>query len=145
MIVDVKYGKGASDPYKHEAFAVSTDHGNGDGDFIDPFLVRRDWSIIRQLKMGEVLSRTVTQGNLFEDTVKKTYYALVCFERSPDGWKDTPEVVRNCLDKIDIPEDEVIAVEMMGTGLEGRMGQADACAIFGGIARSKKKVVLCIK
>lgn len=143
MIVGIRHGKGASDPYRYVVFAVSTEHGTADSDFREPFIVRRDWSQIRQLKMGEIIWRETEQGELFGEKKIKDYYAIVCFECKPDGWQNTPQTVQDCLDRLQVSDEEEVAVEFMGTGLESRNCQPDVFAIMDAIARSKKRIILC--
>lgn len=72
----------------------------------------------------------------------KTYHALVCHSLDSGGWNDTPRVARECLDKIDVPDDEEIAVVLMGSGPVGMMQGADVNAILAGMEQSKKKLVV---
>lgn len=72
----------------------------------------------------------------------KTFHALVCHSLGGDGWKRTPQTAEQCLNALDVPEDETIAVVLMGAGMIGQMGGADVFGNLGGMARSKKRVAV---
>jgi len=55
----------------------------------------------------------------------KTFHALVCHSLGGDGWSKTAETVTKCLDSLNVPETETIAIVLMGTGMLGQMGGAD--------------------
>jgi hypothetical protein len=119
---------------KHIAFAVNT-QGYNDAGFAGQVSLRI-WPKLANTggnELGEVL--THKNGN-------KTYHALVCHSLDPGGWNDTPRVVQECLDKIDSPDDEEIAVVLIGSGLEGTLRGADVEAILKGMEQSKKKLIV---
>ncbi|MFA6554398.1 MAG: hypothetical protein WCS89_02705 [Candidatus Paceibacterota bacterium] len=135
MIVNRVKGDIFLAPQKHIAFAINTQGDNDDG-FAEQVSLRIKWSELIRTggnQLGEVLIRKDGE---------KTYYALVCHSLDKGGWNDTPRVARECLDKIEAPDDEEIAVVLMGSGFFGRMQGADVEAILGGIEQSKKKLVV---
>lgn len=131
MIIDMVKGNILKGPEQHIAFAVNT-HGFNDAGFAG--LVAQEWlqlAVTGGNEMGEVLEH---------NTEDATFHAMVCHSLSPGGWDETPETVTACLDALDVPEDEVIAVVAIGAGPIGQMGGADSYAILGAMARSKKRI-----
>ena len=64
---------------------------------------------------------------------------------TPSRWtvgETPPEVVTKCLDSLDVPDNEPIAVVLMGGGMIGQMMGAEVEAIKRGMQRSKKQVVV---
>ena len=121
-------------PQKHIAFAVNT-QGYNDAGFAGQ-VSSQIWPKLASTggnKLGDVLAHK--NGD-------KTYHALVCHSLDSGGWNDTPRVARECLDKIDISDDEEIAVVLMGSGPVGMMQGADVEAILKGMEQSKKKLVV---
>mgnify|MGYP001590620607 FL=1 len=134
MIVNRVRGDIFAAPQKHIAFAVNT-QGYNDAGFAGQ-VSSRIWPKLASTggnELGEVL--THKNGN-------KTYHALVCYSLDSGGWNDTPRVARECLDKIDVPNDEEIAVVLMDSGPVGMMQGADVNAILAGMEQSKKKLVV---
>lgn len=134
MIVNMIHGSIFQTSHKHIAFATNT-HGDNRSGFAG-IVSSRYWPELATLgrkKLGKVVSK---KGK------KKTFHALVCHSIRKNGWKDTPKIVMKCLDSIDIPTEETIAVVLIGGGMQGALGGADVFAILGGMARSKKKIVV---
>jgi len=134
MIVNRVRGDIFKAPQKHIAFAVNTQGVNNDG--FAGQVSERVWpelALTGGNQLGEVL--TLTKG-------AKTYHALVCHSLRVGGWKKTPEVVRECLDMIDVPDHEEVAVVLMGSGPVGKECGADVEAILTGMKESKKKLVV---
>ena len=134
MIVNRVRGDIFTAPQKHIAFAVNT-QGYNDAGFAGQ-VTSQIWPKLANTggnKLGEVL--THKNGT-------KTYHALVCHSLDSGGWNDTPQVARECLDKIDVPNDEEIAVVLMGSGPVGMIQGADVNAILAGMEQSKKKLVV---
>lgn len=119
---------------KHIAFAVNTE-GYNEAGFAGQ-VSSRIWPKLTNTG-GNELGEVLTHKNS-----SKTYHALVCHSLEPGGWNDTPRVVRECLDKIDVPDGEEIAVVLMGSGPVGMMQGADVEAILAGMQNSKKKLVV---
>jgi hypothetical protein len=134
MIVNATRGDAFKTPHKHIAFAVNTD-GSNDVGFAGAVSSRYWPGLINtgQKKLGETMSKNC-KG--------KTFHALVCYELSGDGWNKTAETVTKCLDSLDLPDDETIAIVLIGAGMIGQLGGADVFAILGGMARSKKRVAV---
>lgn len=133
MIINTIRGDVFQAPHKHIAFAVNTEGYNDTG--FAGAVSSRYWPELANTgakKLGDVISKN---GD-------KTFHALVCHSLGGDGWKKTTEAVTRCLDSLDIPDDEVIAIVLMGAGMVGQMGGADVFSILGGMARSKKKVAV---
>lgn len=134
MIVNRVRGDIFAASQKHIAFAVNT-QGYNDAGFAGQ-VSSRIWPKLEKTggnNLGDVL--THKNGN-------KTYHALVCHSLDEGGWDETPRIARECLDKIDAPDDEEIAVVLMGSGPVGMMQGADVNAILAGMERSKKKLVV---
>ena len=134
MIVNRVRGDIFAESQKHVAFAVNTEGYNGAG--FAGQVSSRIWPKLAKTggnKLGDVL--TYKNGN-------KTYHALVCHSLEEGGWNETPRVARECLDKIDVPEGEEIAVVLMGSGPVGMMQGADVDAILAGMKNSKMKLIV---
>lgn len=134
MIVDTIRGNILNTSLKHIAFAINTEGKNDSG--VAGQISRMFWKDIAstgEKNLGVVFSRE------FGDI---TFHAIVCHSLEANGWKNTPEVVRKCLDDLEIPETEKIAIVLIGSGIVGNLGRADVFAILGGMARSTKKVVI---
>ena len=134
MIINRVRGDVFSASQKHIAFAVNTE-GYNDAGFAGQ-VSSRIWPKLASTggnELGEVL--THKNGS-------KTYHALVCHSLESGGWNDTPRVARECLDKIDVPDGEEIAVVLMGSGPVGLTQGADVDAILAGLQNSKKKLVV---
>mgnify|MGYP000884491315 CR=1 FL=1 len=117
----------------HIAFAVNTE-GYNDSGFAGK--VSRIWPELANTgpkNLGDTMSKTI--GG-------KTYHALVCHSLKIGGWSNTPKIVQECLNKLDVPETEPIATVLMGSGYVGRMSGADVEAIKKGMAHSNKTVVI---
>ena len=84
-------------------------------------------------KLGEILSRKV-EG--------KTFHAIVCYNKSIGGWEETPKIVEKCLNSLDVPVNEAIAIVLMGSGIMEQVERADKSAILDAMARSKKHLVV---
>lgn len=134
MIVDRVQGDILESPYRYIAFAVNTSGINDSG--FASVISDKYWREL--VYVGENPLRTV----LSKDIGGHTLFALVCHDLCVGGWKKTPEVVTECLDSIEIPDDQTIACVLMGSGPVGQMSGADVEKIMGGIARSKKKVAV---
>lgn len=134
MIVNTVRGNVFEAPHSHIAFAVNTE-GFNDAGFAGQ-VSSRYWEGLANTgkkKLGDVLSQKAGE---------KTFHALVCHSLNENGWGKTAETVTKCLDSLDVPDDEPIAVVLMGGGMIGQMGGADVFAILGGMARSKKRVAV---
>ncbi len=135
MITDQVRGDVFEAPQKHVVFAVNVEGFNNDG--FAGQVAARLWPKLAETggnKMGQVLTRK---------SGEKTYYAVVCHSlMKQNGWKKTPRVVREALDRLRVPKSEEIAVVLMGSGTIGRMGGANVGAIVDAISASKKKVVV---
>ena len=131
MIVNTTYGDVFKTSNKHIAFAVNTEGFNAAG-FAGS--VSRYWPKLANTgpkKLGDVISKNGTN---------KIFHALVCHSLGNDGWEKTAETVTKCLDSLDVPNDETIAIVLMGAGMIGQLGGANVFSILGGMARSKKRV-----
>ena len=133
MIVNTTYGDVFKTSNKHIAFAVNTE-GFNDAGFAGS--VSRYWPKLANTgpkKLGDVISKKGTN---------KIFHALVCHSLGNDGWEKTAETVTKCLDSLDVPNDETIAIVLMGAGMFGQLGGANVFSILGGMARSKKRVAV---
>jgi len=132
MIVDMIRGNVFETPHPNIAFAVNTE-GFNDAGFAGQVSSRywKELTNTGKKKLGDVLSHKANG---------KSFHALVCHSFGGDGWKKTAETVTKCLDSLNVPDTETIAVVLMGAGLIGQMGGADVFAVLGGMARSRKRV-----
>lgn len=131
MIVDVIRGDVLRAPHSHIAFAVNT-QGVNDAGFAG-MVSSRFWPELSDTgsrELGEILSHR---------TEDKILYALVCHSLGENGWVQTPEIIEQCLNSIEVPNDEVIAIVLIGGGMIGQGQGADVFANLSGVARSQKK------
>jgi len=134
MIVDTIRGDVFQTTNKHIAFAVNTEGCNDSG--FAGAVSSSYWPELANIgakNFGDVISKN---GN------GKTFHAIVCHSLDRDGWKKTAETVTKCLDSLYIPDDETIAIVLIGAGMVGQMCGADTFSILGGIARSRNKVAV---
>ncbi|MBU6323601.1 hypothetical protein KGQ55_02855 [Patescibacteria group bacterium] len=134
MIVKRIRGDIFAAPQRHVAFAVNT-QGYNDAGFAGQ-VSAQIWPKLANTggnALGEVLNYK---------SGAKIYHALVCHSLDAGGWDETPRVARECLDKINVPDSEEIAVVLMGSGPIGLMQGADVNAILAGMEQSRKKLVV---
>jgi len=134
VIVDLVRANIFHTNHKTIAFAVNIE-GHNDSGFAGQVSSGywRELADTGRKQLGDVLSREVGD---------KTFYALVCHSLGKDGWKKTPETLEKCLNSINVPEDETIAIVLIGSGMIGQLGGADTFAVLGAMARSKKRLVI---
>jgi len=121
-------------PQKHIAFAVNS-RGDNEAGFAGQ-IIKKYWPDI-------AYTGTVPFGKAFSHAVDgKVIHAMVCFALGRGGWRNTPEFVTKCLDSLEVPADEEIAMVLMGGGPIGQRDGADVDAILAGVERSKMKVVV---
>lgn len=121
--------------FNHTVFAINTE-GHNDAGFAG-LVSSKFWpelSNTGEKELGAVLSKEVSPGQWL--------HGLVCHSLSDNGWAETPNVVRDCLDSIPVEDDEEIGAVLMGSGPIGRMMGADVNEILRGIDSSKKKVAV---
>jgi len=119
---------------KHIAFAINKEGENYSG--FACAVAKLIWPDLMHLggKLGDVHSHKRGQ---------KTYHALVCHSMiGRKGWKDSPKYVRECLNKIRVPEDEEIAIVLIGSGPVGRSQGANVDAILAAMHKSSKRLVV---
>lgn len=134
MIVSTIRGDIFKSWHKHIAFAVNTE-GFNDAGFAGA-VASRFWPELANTgakNLGTVISKNIKD---------RTFHALVCHSLGGEGWRKTGEIVTECLDSLDVPEEVVIGIVLMGAGMIGQMGHADIFSILGGMARSNKKVTV---
>ncbi len=134
MIVSIINGDIFQSPNSHIAFAVNTNGYNDDG--FAGFVSRNHWRELActgEKKLGEVLTKKT-------DTV--TFHALVCHSLTENVWNKAAETITKCLDSIDVPDTETIAIVLIGSGMIGQMTGANQLQILTGMANSKKKVAI---
>ncbi len=134
MIIDHVFEDIFLAPQKHIAFAINI-QGCNDAGFAGQ-VSSRIWPELTDTG-GNELGDILTHKN-----ADKIYYALVCWSLDPGGWDATPRVVRECFDKIEIPDDEEIAVVLMGSGPVGMMPGADVDDILKEMDLSTKKLII---
>ena len=132
MIKGIIKGDILSSQHKHIAFAINAE-GYNDAGFAG-LISAKFWPELANTGPQEL--GTV----LIHKTPSKTFYGLVCHSLKSQGWKDTPKLAKQCLDSIDIPEKETLAVVKIGAGLIGQMSGANPEAILREIENSKHDV-----
>lgn len=85
-------------------------------------------------KKGEVLSKRV---------FGKTYHAMAVHSNEINGWKESPQLIESCLNKLPVNSSEVIACVMIGGGNAGKKWKANVENISG-MVNSYKTVVLYV-
>lgn len=134
MIVNMVRGNILNGEQTHVAFAVNTNGRNVAG--FAGLVSSRFWPELANTggnKLGDILTHQA--GG-------KTFHALVCHGRGPKGWEVAEDVVEGCLNSLDVPDEEIIGIVLIGAGVIGKMGGSDVFAILGGMARSKRRVVV---
>jgi hypothetical protein len=71
-----------------------------------------------------------------------TFHALVCHFARDGGFDQTPRIITQCLDALEVPDTTEIACVLVGGGPVGRAIGADTSAILKGIDRSHKRVAV---
>jgi hypothetical protein len=134
MIIDLVRGDIFETSHSHIAFAINTE-GFNDAGFAGQVTSRfwRQLANTGQVALGETFSKKVKD---------KTFHALVVHSLMDKGWAKTPWYVEQSLNKLEVSDNAVIAIVLMGAGMVGQMGGADVLAILGGMARSKRKVAV---
>lgn len=127
-------------PADHIAFAVNYPNSSGDfgntGGFAGE-VCRRFWPELEfiKFKRGEIRAHT-SHG--------KTFHAMAVHTNEIDGWKDTPELIESCLNRLPVSSEEVIALVLIGGGKAGKRWKANVKNIVG-MSRSYKTTVLYIR
>lgn len=134
MIVDFVRGDIFESDCRHVAFGINVE-GINDVGFAGS-LAYRSWRELLDTGRQEL-------GSVIQESIDgKTFYAIACHSHEQGGWSQTPETVEEALNGIQILNDEVIGVVLMGSGPTGAQEGADVYAILGGIARSNKRVTV---
>ena len=134
MIVEEKNGNIFETNCKHIVFAVNTE-GINDSGFAGQVSINY-WPALAHIgpkPLGTVLSIKKEEG--------KTFHAIVCHSLR-EGWQKTPKVLEDCLNSLDVPDDEPIASVQIGNGLIGQISGADFPAIIQAMEHSKKSIIL---
>jgi len=134
MIVDSVVRDIFEAPEAHIAFAVNTEGINDSG--FAGLVARRHWpelAYVGPMGLGETITK-VGDG--------KTFHALVCHSLGPGGWGGACQRITECLDALDIPEDETVAIVQVGGGPVGKAMGANVGAIREGMERSVRRVVV---
>lgn len=135
MITDVINGDIFNTPHKHIAFAINTE-GFNDSGFAGQVAMRAPQITTPSIggnNLGDVVSAEV-EG--------KTFHGLVCHSLKENGWKHAPSSIIECLNKINVSDDEPIAIILMGAGMIGQMSGADIKANINAIYASKKNCII---
>lgn len=134
MIANKIRGDILKSDFKHIVFAVNTE-GYNDAGFAG-LIARRFWpdlAITGEQKLGTVISKK---------SGEKTFHGIVCHSLSADGWKDSPRVIEEALNSLDIPEGEEIAAVAIGNGPIGLMQGADGEANLKAMEKSKHRITV---
>ena len=117
-------------PCEHIVFGVSP---QGARDLIIEISVNK--ANTDRKKIGDVISYRIDD---------KILHICVCFSLHENGFRRTSQVIEDCLNELDIFENETVAV--MITDNSGiKIPEEKALTILGGIARSNKHVVFYYK
>jgi hypothetical protein len=118
---------------KHIAYAVDMEGQNSGGFAAVVAAIIPGTAYIGKHPLGTTLSVKVG---------KKTYHALVC-RSVKSGWDKTPQAIVECLDKIDIPDEEPIAVVLPGGSMSAQIYTgADVRANTEALHTSKKSIIV---
>ena len=127
-------------PANHIAFGVhypdkSGNYDNNNGGF-SSLVVDYGWTDlgITEFKKGIPESRMI-KGKMF--------HALPIHSAEDGGWKDAPKLIEECLNRLPVSNDDVIACVLFGGGHAGKKYKASANNIEG-IIRSYKSTVLYV-
>ncbi|MDD4439711.1 MAG: hypothetical protein PHS04_17015 [Tissierellia bacterium] len=123
-------------PHKHIVFAVNTE-GYNDSGFAG--MVARYYPELANTG-GNELGDVITLSGKYKN---KVFHAIVCHSLAPNpGWSKAPETVIQCLNQLEIPNEEPIATVKIGGGPIGVMMGADAKAILAAMEQSEKTLVV---
>jgi hypothetical protein len=117
---------------RHIAFAVNVEGINDSG--FAGLVTIEIWPEMRYtkvLKLGEAYRH---------ETDDKTYWALVCHSLLENGWEDAPSHLKKCIDEMEVPESEPIAIVKVGAGPVGRAMGADVMALHVAMSASNKRL-----
>ena len=120
--------------HRHIAFGVNTEGYNSQG--FAGIIAGHYWPALRNTgpkRLGEVMGHSVGPY---------LFHALVCHSLSPNGFRQTPTIITQCLDAISLPDGEEIACVLVGSGPVGLALGADIPAILEGIRRSRQQVAV---
>ncbi len=133
MIVNLVFEDIFLTPFKHIVVAVNAEGQNYTG--FAGKVARQYWPELHETggKLGTVLQKQVAD---------KTFYAFVCYDLFDYEWLLSPLKFEECLDQLEVPEDERIATILIGGNTVGRLGGPVAMEILGAMARSKNKFVV---
>ncbi len=127
-------------PADHIAFAVNypncAGEYNNSGGFAGQVCAEA-WPELKNIKFakGEI------RHHLF---MGKTYHAMAVHTNEVNGWKETPELLEFCLNRLPVDSTEVIAIVLIGGGKAGAKWKASVNNIIG-MARSYKTIALYVK
>ncbi len=134
MITDVVKGNIFDTEFRHIAFAVNVEGKNDTG---------VAGTVAQYFTKAFLRTGKCTMGGLISiPCLKITFHGLVCHSLEDDGWKNAPEAITAALDKISAPDNEVVAVVLMGSGKIGKDTGADVIGNIRAIHRSKKTCVI---
>lgn len=129
-----------SAPADHIAFAVNYPNGEGRYDNSGGFagdVCQRAWPELASISFEKGEIRSHRYGG-------KTFHAMAVHTNETDGWKEAPNLIKECLDRLPVDSTDVIAIVLIGGGKSGKKWRASVNNIVG-MSRSYKTVVLYIK
>ncbi|MFA5023776.1 MAG: hypothetical protein WC523_02345 [Patescibacteria group bacterium] len=127
-------------PADHIAFAVNYPNGNGEFNNSGGFageVCRQAWPELKNIKFTKGETRSHRYCG-------KIYHAIAVHSNEPDGWKDTPELIELCLNKLPVDSTEVIAIVLIGGGKAGKKWKANINNLIG-MSRTYKTIALYVK
>jgi len=120
-------------PADHIAFAVhypnKNGHYNNSGGFAGD-VCQQAWPELKSIQFAKGETRSHRYGG-------KTFHAMAVHSNEPNGWKDAPELIELCLNKLPVNSIEVIATVLMGGGKSGAKWNASIQNVIG-MSRSYK-------
>lgn len=127
-------------PADHIAFAVNYPNGTGNyyngGGFAGE-VCQKAWPDLSEIEFKKGETRSHRFGG-------KTFHAMAVHSNEPNGWKESPTLIQECLNRLPVASSEVIAIVLIGGGKSGKKWKASIDNIIG-MSRSYKTIVLYIK
>jgi len=127
-------------PADHIVFAVNYPNSEGQYDNSSGFaaeVCRNYWPELSNIKFEKGESRSCLSKGKF-------FHAIAVHANEPNGWKDTPELIESCLNRLPVSSEEVIAIVLIGGGVAGKKWKSSVNNITG-MSRSYKTIVLYVK
>ena len=127
-------------PADHIVFAVNYPNSEGQYDNSNGFaaeVCHNYWPELSDIKFqkGEIRS-CLSKGKFF--------HAIAVHTNEPNGWRDSPKLIEDCVNRLPVSSEEVIASVLIGGGVAGKKWKSSINNIVG-LSRSYKTIVLYVK